>query len=178
MDLFQWRVGFALVACAGLGGPALGCSGKSHVSLTTMLPADHAVESWVRAGAPVTLTSDTDLYNQIDGGAPKYIDRGWQGSVYAEYDQGAEHMQVAIHDMGSGENAQAIFAYDLPVSRVVIKDPNAVVDLGLPTAYGTKAYVGQCYVETTIDQRSDAALASIESFTLAILESNGAPGKP
>ena len=174
----EWRVVFAILACGVLAGLGLGCSGTSEPSLTSMLPANQAVESWVRVGAPATVKSDTQLYNQIDGAAPKYIDRGWQGSVYAEYGQGAGLMQVAIHDMANRENARAIFDYDLPVSRVTIQDPNAVVDMGLPTAYASKAYLGQYYIEVSVDDRSDAALVSIESFTLEILSRNAALAKP
>jgi hypothetical protein len=147
-----------------------------------MLPADNEVESWVRVGPATAANNDTQLYNQIDGAAPKYIDRGWQGSVYAEYSQGGVLMSVAIHDMGSGDNADSIFNYDLPLSRIVISNtdpndplgarPNAVVDMGLPTGYQAKAFIGQYYIEVSIDDRSDAALASVEAFTVKILDRN------
>ena len=143
-----------------------------------MLPADKSVESWVRAAPPTVLKSDTDLYTQIDGGAPKYIDRGWVSSTYATYNQDGLTMQVAIHDMGTSENAQAIYNYDLPVSRIGINEPSsAVVDMGLPTAYRSIAYLGQYYIEVGIDDHSDAALVSIKSFMIEILNRNASAAK-
>jgi len=162
-----------VVACGLLGGLAPGCSDKSEPSTAGMLPASKAVESWVRQSPPTMITSDTALYTQIDGAAPKYIDRGWVSSAYATYDQGGATMQVAIHDMGNSENAQAIFDYDLPVSRIGInEDSTAVVDMGLTTAYASKAHSGRYYIEVSIDEKSDAALASLKAFTLTILSYN------
>jgi hypothetical protein len=107
----------------------------------------------------------------IDGGAPKYIDRGWLRSAYGAYSMGLEILQVAVHDMGSGQNAEEIFNYDLPVSRIEIQaDLRAVVDTGLPAAYRSQAFAGQYYVEVTIDDRSDAALVSITAFTQGVLQ--------
>ncbi len=179
MDKSWWRAAIGL-AYGLLGSLALGCSGIPDHSLPGMLPVDNEVESWVRIGPPTVVSTDTQLYNQIDGAAPKYIDRGWQGSVYATYDQGGLDMQVAIHDMGNSDNAESIFNYDLPVSRIVISNtdpndplgarPNAVVDMGLPTTYPAKAFIGRYYLEVSIDDRSDAALVSIEAFTSEILD--------
>jgi hypothetical protein len=182
MDKSQWRAAVGILVCGILCLLPLGCSGTGDYALAGMLPGDNEVESWVRVGPPTMATTDTQLYNQIDGAAPKYIDRGWQGTVYAAYEQGGVVMQVAIHNMGSSYNAESIFNYDLPVSRIVIgnTDPNdplgarpkAVVDLGLPTAYQAKAFTGQYYIEVSIDDRSDAALASVEAFTVKILDRN------
>jgi hypothetical protein len=80
-------------------------------------------------------------------------------------------MQVAIHHMGNAANAEAIFNYDLPVSRIEIQaDPKAVVDMGPSIGYRSLAFDGPYYIEVTIDDSSDAALASIKAFTLRILQ--------
>jgi hypothetical protein len=150
------------------------------LSLQARLPATNEIGTWALAGTPSMVSTDTALYNQIDGGAPKYIDRGWIASVYATYQQSGGSIQVAIHNMANLDNAEAIFNYDLPVSRVVISTmpdpanpsatiPNAVVDMGLPTAYQAKAFSGQYYIEVSIDDRSDAALVYVKTFTLQIL---------
>jgi hypothetical protein len=154
-------------------GGSRGTNGLSERSITPldMLPADNEVESWVRNGPPVSVDDDVDLYNMIDGGAPKYIDRGWLRSAYGAYSMGLEILQVAVHDMGSGQNAEEIFNYDLPVSRIEIQaDLRAVVDTGLLAAYRSQAFAGQYYVEVTIDDRSDAALVSITAFTQGVLQ--------
>ena len=151
-----------------------------NLSLQARLPATNEVGTWALSGTPAMISTDTALYNQIDGGAPKYIDRGWQASVYATYQQGGGSIQIAIHNMTTAENAEAIYNYDLPVSRLEInKIPdktnkaatitNAVVDMGLPAAYKAIAFVDQYYIEVNIDDRSDAALVYVKTFTLLIL---------
>jgi hypothetical protein len=144
-----------------------------NLSLSSRLPATNEIGNWALSGTPTIVSNDTGLYNQIDGGAPKYIDRGWISSVYATYQQGGSSIQVAIHNMGNADNAQALYNFDLPVSRLTINlvdgIPNAVVDMGLPSAYAAEANVLQYVVEVSIDDRSDAALAYIKTFTMEIL---------
>ncbi len=147
-----------------------------NLSLSSRLPVTNEIGTWALSGTPTIISSDTGLYNQIDGAAPKYIDRGWISSVYATYQQGGSSIQVAIHNMGSVDDAQALYQFDLPVSRMAINtlpdgNVNAVVDMGLPNAYAAEAYVdkGQYLIEVSIDDRSDAALAYIKTFTLEIL---------
>lgn len=151
-----------------------------NLSLMARLPASNEIGTWTLSGAPVPISTDTALYNQIDGAAPKYIERGWVASVYATYQQGGSSIQIALHDMGSDGFAQSIFNYDLPVAREEIswvKDPknpsasppNAVIDLGLATAYAAKAITDRYYIEVSIDDRSDAAKVYIKTFTLQIL---------
>jgi hypothetical protein len=158
-------VGVALVCLE------LACSSGNELS--GKLPGDGEVTGWRRAASPVLIDTDTALYNQIDGAAPKYIDRGWVASIYGQYLQGDSVLQVAVHDMGTPDNAQALFNFDLPISRVAISvvgdSPNAVVDMGLPTAYKAIGFASQDYVEVSIDERSDAALASVKSFISIIL---------
>ena len=133
--------------------------------LLDMLPADNEVDTWVHAGDPQLITDQTGLYNRIDGAAPKYIDRGWVGSVYANYSQGARTIQVAIHDMGSAANAQAIYNYALPASREdFFALADAAFDTGLPDAYAAYHYVDRFYIEINIDEKSDSAMTTIAIF--------------
>jgi hypothetical protein len=106
-----------------------------------MLPVSNEIGTFALAGAPTVVSNDTALYNQIDGGAPKYIDRGWISSVYATYQQGGTSVQVAIHNMGTDENANNLWIYEKPVSFIPIPNTtNAVVEMDLPGAYATVAY--------------------------------------
>jgi hypothetical protein len=147
----------------------VGCGGTRP--LASRLPANNEIGPWKLEGRPAVLDSNTDLYNQIDGGAPQYIDRGWVAGVYATYEQDVSLVQVAIHDMGNSDNAQTLFNFHLPVSRVEIDNlPNAVVDMGLPNAYAAEAYAGQYDIEVSIDDRSDAALNDVQRFVRAILK--------
>jgi hypothetical protein len=113
-----------------------------NLSLLDMLPADNEVGTWARAGDAHLITDEGSLFAKIDGGAPKYIDRGWVSSVYVEYRQGARNIQVKIHDMGSETNAEAIYHAFLPAARQALSGrDNAVVDMGLPAAYSSYAFL-------------------------------------
>jgi hypothetical protein len=148
-----------LVLSTTLGG------GVGNSSLVTMLPADNEVGTWVQTGGVSLITDQTGLYNRIDGGAPKYIDRGWVSSVYANYSQGNRTIQVAIHDMGSVANAQAIYNYALPASRqVFFALVDAVLDTGLSDAYAAYSHVDRFYIEINIDEKSDSAMTTIGMF--------------
>lgn len=145
--------------------------GLGTLSLLDLLPADREVGDWTRAGEARLITEESGLYAQIDGAAPKYIDRGWKRSVYVEYRQGSRTIQVAIHDMGSDDAALAIWEYDLPPAREPVADrDNLVVDVGLATSYAAKAYAGSFYLELTIDERSDAAKQSLKLFAIQVLD--------
>jgi hypothetical protein len=150
------------------------------LSLQQRLPASNEIGTWALSGTPSPVTTDTALYNQIDGAAPKYIDRGWVASVYATYQQGGGSITVAIHNMGTPENAEGIFNTYLPVARIEIsytdpklvpgvRRPDAVVDTGLPAAYQAFAFVDKYYIEVSISDRSDAALIYVKTFTKVVL---------
>jgi len=146
-----------------------------NLSLSSRLPVTNEIGNWALSGTPTIVSNDTALYSQIDGGAPKYIDRGWISSVYAVYQQGGGSIQVAIHNLGTPDFAQSLYTFDLPPSRQTISTlpdgitPNAVLDIGLQTAYAAEAIVGQYVIEVNIDERSDAALAYVKTFTMEIL---------
>jgi hypothetical protein len=154
-------ISFVLFALAGCGGTP---------SLASRVPANHEIGTWTLDGNPTVADNSTKLHNQINGAAQKYIDRGWVGSVYASYQQGSNTVQVAVHDMGSSANAQALYNFDLPISSVQLGNlPNAFVDLGLPNAYMAEAYAGPYVIEVSIDDRSDPALDTVQKFVLATL---------
>jgi hypothetical protein len=169
--------GGADAGSGGTVGGTTGCGSAGSSSPLGMLPADNQIGTWALSGAPGLVSQDAALYNMIDGAAPKYIDRGWVSSAYATYQQSGSNIQVAIYDMGNSENAQALFTFELPASRIEIsKIPSAVIDMGLPTGYGAYAWSGQYVIEISIDDHSDAALTHIEMFTLNILERGCAAG--
>ncbi|MBI5480733.1 MAG: hypothetical protein HY906_17880 [Deltaproteobacteria bacterium] len=154
------------------------------LSILDMLPADREVGDWSRTGQARLISEETGLYQQIDGAAPKYIDRGWKRSVYLEYRQGSRAIQVAIHDMGDEVNAENLYNYDLPSARevvpvVVADDPGAalVLDLGLATAYAAKAHSKSYYLELTIDEKSDAAKASLKLFATQVMTRGSTAGQ-
>ena len=152
-------------------GTSFSPASHSSPSLPSRLPASLEIDGWELSGPSTTINDDTALYNQIDGGAPKYIDRGWVSSVYATYLRGDNTIQVAIHDMGSPENAQSLYLLDLPVSRVQIDGyPSAIIDTGLATSYQATAAAGRFYIEVSCAARSDAALDYVKQFIVAIIK--------
>ncbi len=154
-----------------------------NLSLSARLPVTNEIGTWALTGTPTVISTDTGLYNQIDGGAPKYIDRGWISSVYGVYQQGGSSLQVAIHDMGSLDNAKSIYSFDLPVSRIPVPGitpsptQDAAIDTSLATAYYAEAYSGEYYIEINIDDHSDAALAYVKTFTLEVFSRNTQAGE-
>jgi hypothetical protein len=150
--------------------------GLGVLSVLDFLPADKEVGTWALNGKARLISEESALYAQIDGAAPKYIDRGWTRSVYAEYKQGSRTIQVAIHDMGIGGGAQRIYDYDLPPAREEVpvgtaaaRGAKAVLNLGLATAYEIKAYDSSFYIEISIDDKSDAGKQSLVLFVQQIL---------
>ncbi len=144
--------------------------GLGVLSLLDLLPADREVGDWTRSGEARLISEESGLYQQIDGAAPKYIDRGWERSVYAEYRQGSRSIRVAIHDMGSEGNAAALYDYDLPPAREPVADEdNLILDVGLANSYAAKAYAESYYFELSIDEKSDAAKQSLKLFAIQVL---------
>jgi hypothetical protein len=138
---------------------------------------DKEVGDWTRTGEARLISEEGGLYAQIDGAAPKYIERGWTRSVYAEYRQGSRNIQVAVHDMGDEVNALSIYNNDLPPAREPVADrDNLVLDVGLATSYAAKAYAGTYYIELSIDEKSDPAKQSLKLFATQILDRGSTTG--
>ena len=140
-------------------------------SILEMLPWDNEIGGFGRAGNPVYVTDEGGLYAQIDGAAPKYLDRGWVESVFLDYAQGSTKVSVQIHDLGTPEQAKELFAYDRPVSYVTLwedEESVALLDQGLPAGYAVKMVSKNFYVELSIDEKSRAAEILIGLFAQAI----------
>lgn len=164
-------LGFAL-ACSTCGS---GVSGAAAV-----VPGSYQIGTWKLVEEPVVAKDEADLYNRIDGGAPKYIERGWVGSAYADYQKGDRSLQVAVHDMGTPAGAEDLFRRDLPVAHSEIsytddrdpagRRPNAVVNQSLSTNYAANAFSNRYYIEANIDAKTDAALEDLKAFVLEMLD--------
>jgi hypothetical protein len=157
-------------AAGSVTGGTSGCVPASNTSPSAMLPASNEIGGWALTAAPALINTDMDLYGMIDGAAPKYIDHRWVRSAYATYQQasGGSTLQVAVHDMGTAENANTLFDFDLPASRLAL-GPNAVLDMGLTVSYVARGWTGPYYVEVSLDDHSDAALVYVRTFVLNIL---------
>jgi len=145
--------------------------GTDARSILEMLPWDNELGNFTRDGQPAYVTDESGLYYQIDGAAPKYIDRGWVESVFVKYIQSSTGVEVNIHDMGTPENARDMFDYDRPVSYVVLweePDSVALLDQSLPSGYAVKMLMDRYYVELSIDEKSRSSEILIELFAKAI----------
>ncbi|MBW2278393.1 MAG: hypothetical protein JRF63_12940, partial [Deltaproteobacteria bacterium] len=161
LSIIEVEYEFDLNPKKGLGG----------LSLLDFLPGDREVGAWTRQGDPRMISEESGLYQQIDGAAPKYIDRGWERSVYAEYRQGSRSIQVALHDMGTELNAAQIYDYDRPPAREPVPGyENLIIDVGLASSYAAKAHTKTFYVELSIDEKSDAAKQSLKLFAIEVLD--------
>lgn len=152
--------------------------GLGVISLLDLLPADNEVGAWARASEPTMVSEESGLYAQINGAAPKYIDRGWVRSVFVEYRQGSRNIQISIHDMGDPGQSKDIYDYDLPAARESVEDrDNIVLDLGLATSYAIKANEGSFYIELSIDEKSDPAKQSLKLFAIQVLDRGTSAGE-
>ncbi len=143
----------------------------ASTSILEMLPWDKEIGGFARSSSPVYVSDETGLYKKIDGGAPKYLDRGWMESVFQDYVQGSTSLSIQINDMGSPQNAQEIFDYDKPISYVVLwdePDTTAVLDESLASSYAVKMRMDKYYVELSIDEKSKSAEILIDLFAQAV----------
>ncbi len=140
-------------------------------SILEMLPWDNEIGGFTRSGSPTYVTDESGLYAQINGAAPKYLDRGWMESVFQDYIQGSSSLAIQIHDMGDPANALEIFDYDRPISYVVLwdePDSTALLDESLPSSYAVKMRMDRYYVELSIDEKSKSAEILIGLFAQAV----------
>ncbi|HOX44383.1 MAG TPA: hypothetical protein PK668_12340 [Myxococcota bacterium] len=145
--------------------------GSTAITLLELLPRDDELGAMKRSGSPAYVTDEGGMYAQIDGAAPKYLERGWVESVFQDYAQGSTKVSVQIHDMGSPENAASIFDYDRPLSYVVLwdePDTIALLDQGLPAGYAVKMRLERYYVELSIDDKTKASEILIGLFAATI----------
>jgi hypothetical protein len=141
--------------------------GSASLSILELLPRDDELGAMKRAGSTAYVTDEGGLYAQIDGAAPKYLERGWVESVFQDYAQGSTRVGVQIHDMGSPENALSMFDYDRPLSYVALwdePDSAALLDQGLPAGYAVKMRLERYYVELAIDEKTKASEILIGLF--------------
>jgi hypothetical protein len=153
------------------------------VPLLGLLPSDNEVGSWVSCSRDL-LTDETSLMEQIDGAAPKYVDRGWKQSVETKYSQDNAPLTLVVHDMGTSENAESIYRFNLAAEPEIDPlYPNACLK-GMVYGYATMAWIGPFFIEITIevddsstvghssgsaDDSFDTARNRIWTFTLDVL---------
>jgi hypothetical protein len=181
MELLQ-EGKFAILVFLALASLTCGRGIKSGSDAARVLPDSGSSSAWKLVNGPTVISTEADLYNRIDGGAPKYIERGWISSSYAEYRNEATgtSLQSGIHDMGSPAGAETMFKATLPAARTEIsytgespsgdRQPNAVLDLHLSGTYAAYGFSDRYYIELNTDAKSEVALEDVKAFMLKTLE--------
>jgi hypothetical protein len=163
---------------------ALACAscGENDRGAIAILPANREVGTWRLIQTPAVVNSESELNSLIGDRASDYLGHGWVSSTYGVYgqDSGDNTIQVAVHDMGTPENAESMFNLVFPIARITVSTtsesdpagsrPNAVVDVGLTTAYVAEAFSNRYFIEIYADARTDPALADVKAFTLATMK--------
>ncbi len=104
------------------------------------------------------------LYDYVDGGADRYLRRGFKGLAAARYVNAADdELTLDLYDLGTAENARALLAEaKVPHSR-----PVAVGDEALAHAYGLHFRRGAIYGEVTVPRAEPALQQAAEAFARA-----------
>jgi len=78
------------------------------VTVTDQVPKDLEIGQLKRSGASRWAKDEQGLFDEIDGGAEQYINRGWVQTLSQDFTWGSAGATLRIHDMGSEENARSI----------------------------------------------------------------------
>ena len=115
-----------LTWCVGVFLLLSGCGGRSDkpnsgaVDLTQLLPALSSLEGWNIAAGPEEYLPD-ELYEYIDGAAPRYLTYGFRRLVHVRYEFGGETLSsvtLDIFDMGSSLGAFGLYRSLMPAAAV------------------------------------------------------------
>lgn len=109
-----WRVALlaALVACAQEKPP-----GPAGVELECLLPEASSLEGWRIAEGPTAYTPD-NLWEYLDGGAPRYEAYGFERMLHSRYQLGDDPLASVtadIYEMGSELGAFGIYSSIRPL---------------------------------------------------------------
>jgi hypothetical protein len=139
-------------------------------SILDLLPKDNEISGWKRDGPYRYARDEQGLYDEINGGAQQYIDRGWQKGLFQDYTDGKINLKILIHDMGDPKSAQAIFDYIQFIAPRQIENRDwMILDEGLASSYQIKMVIDQYYIEILIEDKGDRAKGYIIAFGESIL---------
>jgi hypothetical protein len=103
----------------------------------------------------------SNLYDYVDGGADRYLKRGFRGLATARYaNRAGDALTVDAYDMGAVMNAtETMNDAKLPSPR-----PLALGDASVGHEFGVHCRRGGLYVEVTIPRATPALTAAAEAF--------------
>jgi hypothetical protein len=104
-------VAVLVVGCGSGEEPAVGGTG-----LAGLLPNVSSMDGWQIADGPTTYDSET-LFEYLNGGAPLYLDFGFEGMVHVRYQLGDDSLSsvtLDVYDMGSDLGAFGLYRSGRP----------------------------------------------------------------
>ncbi len=89
------------------------CDGSSNGAKdpSELLPGERDISGWMQSGDARIANDPQSLYNEINGGADKYIEFGFVSGAFQNYESGSFNFDIAveIYNMDLKENAIKIY---------------------------------------------------------------------
>ncbi len=144
------------------------------VSLTLLLPKDGDIGQIKRSGQARWAKDERGLFDEIDGGAEQYINRGWAQTLSQDYEWGSAGVSLRIHDMANDKNARAIYlARKLPDAKPIPGLTNWVIEKQA-ASISVKGFSGRFFIEISIDQPTmEQEIQSIAFWMMNRIGSSG-----
>jgi len=167
------RLSPALALVVALPLAAGGCTRKSHHAApqadASVAPGSrHLARQAIPAGwteASRAVYDRKTIFDYIDGGADRYLKKGFRQLYAARYVNAAkDELTVDLYDQGTPANAAAIFAD----SRVPHPRPVSACDGALAHDYGLQLRSGPVYGEITVPRADPALQAAAAAFARAV----------
>ncbi len=137
-------------------------------SLVSALPEGDEIPGWKREGEPFVARGMAGLAQQINGGAPFYIDRGVQESVFHEYanEDNSIWISVVLHQTARLKDAESLYR------DIYAESPLSLPDLGkegraLPEligAYSIEFIKGPVFAKLTVNNKAETCQSLLLSF--------------
>ena len=126
------------------------------LTVTDMVPKDGEIGQLKRSGASRWAKDEQGLFDEIDGGAEQYINRGWVQTLSQDYTWSSAGATLRIHDMDTAPNAKAIHQARLAGdAKPVPGYPEKNVYLEKQTAsLMIKMHSKEYFIEITLDEPS------------------------
>jgi len=122
------------------------------VSMTDLLPKDGVIGQLKRSGQARWARDEQGLFDEINGGAEQYINRGWDKTLSQDYEWGSGGITLRIHDMATNVNARSVFlARKLPDAKEVPGLEGWFIEKQ-SASLSVKGVQDKYYIEISIDQ--------------------------
>jgi len=163
------------VGCGSGEEPAVGGTG-----LAELLPAASSMDGWQVADGPTDYDSET-LYEYLNGGAPLYLNFGFQRMVHVRYqlgDSSLSSVTLDIYDMGSDLGAFGLYRSGRP-PRAEVRDrpPRAEVRdwgaEGYRSGTVAAAWKGSVSINAEADEDRPELIEGMEGLVAQVTKSVG-----